>query len=183
MAPKKATSGRLLGLAVAFFGAMVIVGAGRFEASTERLVGNLLIVGNSLSFSIYLVISRRLLAKYRPLTVVSWTFIFGTLGILPFGAATLAHQAGQVDGSGWLAVAYIALFPTVCTYFLNVFALRRAPSSLVAIYIYLQPVIGALMAAVKLHERPSLGTFIGAGLIGCGTWLVTRAAALSRQTR
>jgi drug/metabolite transporter (DMT)-like permease len=180
---ERATPARLIGLAVAFSGAMVIVGAGRFEASTERLIGNLLIVGNSLSFSIYLVISRRLLAKYRPMTVVCWTFIFGTLFIMPFGVTSLVHQAGQVDGSGWTAIAYIALFPTVGTYFLNVFALKRAPSSLVAIYIYLQPIVGALMAALKLHERPSAATFAGAGLIGCGTWLVTRAAAQARQTR
>jgi drug/metabolite transporter (DMT)-like permease len=177
-----ATPAKVLGLAVAFAGAMVIVGVDGFQAGSGRLLGNLLIVGNSLSFSIYLVISRRLLAKYRPMTVVTWTFILGSLGVLPFGGLALAQHAAQVNASGWLAVLYIVLFPTVSTYFLNVYALKRAPSSLVAIYIYLQPVMGALMAAVKLHERPSAATFAGAGLIGCGTWLVTRAAQRA-QTR
>jgi drug/metabolite transporter (DMT)-like permease len=177
---ERATPAKVLGLTVAFSGAMVIVGAGRFEAGNGRLLGNLFIVGNSLSFAIYLVISRRLLAKYRPMTVVSWTFIFGSLGVLPFGGLALARGAAQVDVGGWMAIAYIVLFPTVGTYFLNVFALKRVPSSLVAIYIYLQPVLGATMAAVKLHERPSGATFVGAGLIGCGTWLVTRAAQRAR---
>jgi len=171
-----ATLPKVLGLSVACLGALVIVGAGRFEASGGHLYGNLLLVGNSLSFSIYLVISRRLLAKYSTMTVVAWTFVFGTLGILPFGARALVGAAPHLSATAWACVAYIVLFPTVGTYFLNMFALRRVPSSLVAIYIYLQPVLGGLLAAATLGERPSAGTFIGGALIGGGIWLVTREA-------
>jgi len=179
----------VIGLLVACVGALVIVGAGRFghsslvgpstivdEAGGGRLLGNLLIVGNSLSFSIYLVISRRLLAKYSPMTVVAWTFVFGALGILPFGAPSLVAAAPHLSQRAWLCVAYIVLFPTVGTYFLNLFALQKVPSSLVAIYIYVQPVVGALMAAAALGERPSASTFVGGALIGGGIWLVTREA-------
>lgn len=172
-----ATLAKVVGLAVACVGAMVIVGAGRFEAGGGRLVGNLLIVLNSLSFSIYLVISRRLLAKYRPMTVVAWTFLFGALGILPFGARDFVATAPHLSRTAWLAIAYIVAFPTVGTYFLNMFALQKVPASLVAIYIYLQPVVGALLAAAMLGERPSAGTFAGGALIALGIWLVTREAA------
>ncbi|HEX6836780.1 MAG TPA: DMT family transporter [Polyangia bacterium] len=175
-----ATLAKVIGLAVACVGAMVIVGAGRFEAGGGRLLGNLLIVGNSLSFSIYLVISRRLLAKYSPMTVVAWTFVFGALGILPFGAPSLVATAPHLSQKAWLCVAYIVLFPTVGTYFLNMFALQKAPASLVAIYIYVQPVVGALMAAAMLGERPSPSTFVGGALIGAGIWLVTREARRMR---
>jgi drug/metabolite transporter (DMT)-like permease len=178
-----ATPLKVLGLVVAFGGAMVIVGWQRFDTRTGQLLGNLLIVANSLSFSIYLVISRRLLARYRPLTVVTWTFVFGTLGILPFGARQLVAEVPSLSAGAWLAIGYIALFPTVGTYFLNVFALKRAPASLVAIYIYLQPVVGALLAAAKLHERPSPATFAGAALIAGGTALVTRAAVAAQAAR
>ncbi len=184
-----ATLPKIVGLAVACAGAMAIVGAGRFghsplgvpstmvdEAGGGRLLGNLLIVCNSLSFSIYLVISRRLLAKYSAMAVVAWTFVFGTLGILPFGARDLVAAAPHVSARGWLCVAYIVLFPTVGTYFLNLFALKRVPASLVAIYIYVQPVVGALLGAAVLGERPTAGTFAGGALIGAGIFLVTREA-------
>jgi drug/metabolite transporter (DMT)-like permease len=171
-----ATVGKLVGLGVACLGALTIVGAGRFQSGGDRLVGNLLVVLNSLSFSIYLVISRRLLAKYRPLTVVTWTFVFGTLGVLPFGALPLIHAAPSLSAATWWRIAYIVVSPTVGTYFLNMYALRRAPASLVAIYIYVQPIVGALMAAVTLDERPSADTFIGGAFIGTGIWLVSREA-------
>ncbi|HZS35335.1 MAG TPA: DMT family transporter [Polyangia bacterium] len=173
---ERATAARLIGLLVAFAGAMAIVGAGRFEAGGTRLLGNLLIVCNSLSFSIYLVISRPLLARYSTLTVITWTFIFGAIGVIPFGAKGLIEHAPALHATTWLAVAYIAIFPTVGTYFLNSYALKRAPSSLVAIYIYLQPVMGALMAAKWLHETSTIATLIGGLLIGFGIALVNWSA-------
>jgi drug/metabolite transporter (DMT)-like permease len=176
-----ATLAKIFGLAVACIGAMVIVGAGRFTGGGGRLVGNLLVTLNSLSFSIYLVISRRLLAKYKAMTVVSWTFVFGTLGILPFGIGPLVRAAPTLTAPTWGCVLFIALFPTVGTYFLNMFALRRAPASLVAIYIYVQPIVGALMAAAMLGERPSGDTYVGGLLIGGGIWLVTREARRARR--
>jgi drug/metabolite transporter (DMT)-like permease len=176
-----ATQKKLAGLVVACVGALTIVGASRFDPSGRALVGDLLIVGNSLSFSIYLVISRRILTTYSPMTVVSWTFVFGALGILPFGAHTLAAAAPHLSAQTWTCIGYIVLFPTVGTYFLNTFALQKVPSSLVAIYIYLQPIVGALLAAAALGERPAPSTFAGAALIGLGIWLVTREARRVRQ--
>jgi drug/metabolite transporter (DMT)-like permease len=178
-----ATLPKVSGLAVACIGAMAIVGAGRFESGGGRLAGNLLVVANSLSFSIYLVISRRLLTKYAPMTVVAWTFVFGMMGILPFGAHDLAMAAPHLSHRAWLCILYIVLFPTVGTYFLNMFALKRVPASLVAIYIYVQPIVGALLGAAVLGERPSPSTFYGGALIGCGIWLVTRDARRMRSAR
>jgi drug/metabolite transporter (DMT)-like permease len=176
-----ATPKKLAGLVVACVGALTIVGASRFDPSGRALVGDLLIVGNSLSFSIYLVISRRILTTYSPMTVVSWTFVFGALGILPFGAHTLAAAAPHLSARTWTCIGYIVLFPTVGTYFLNTFALQKVPSSLVAIYIYLQPIVGALLAAAALDERPAPSTFAGAALIALGIWLVTREARRVRH--
>jgi drug/metabolite transporter (DMT)-like permease len=143
-------------------------------------VGNLLIMLNSLAFSIYLVISRPLLARYRTITVITWTMGLGALGVLPFGAGNLAAHAPTLTVGAWVALAYIALFPTVGTYFLNGYALRRAPASLVAIYIYVQPLIGALLAALLLGERPTGSTGLGGLCIGIGIFLVNRAALASR---
>jgi drug/metabolite transporter (DMT)-like permease len=171
---EQATSAKLLGLAVAFAGALTIVGVDRLESG--RLIGNLLVVANSLSFAVYLVISRKLLAKYRTMTVITWTFLFGALGVFPFGARDLFAAAPHLSTGAWLRLSYLVLFPTVGTYFLNAFALKRAPSSLVATYIYLQPVVGALLAAWRLDERPQTATWLGGVLIALGIWFVSAEA-------
>lgn len=178
-----ATLPKLTGLLVALCGALWIVGASQLLHGGRHFVGDLLVMLNSLSFSIYLVLSRRLLARYSPLTVLVWTFVFGALGILPFGTHALFLEAPRLSARGLGCVAYIVLFPTVGTYFLNVFALQKVPSSLVAIYIYIQPVVGAFLAAAMLDERPSPTTFAGGALIGAGIWMVTKEARRQRAVR
>ena len=92
----------MLGLAVAFAGAMAIVGAGRFEAGGARLVGNLLIVANSLSLLDLPGHLPRSAQPLSPLTVVTWTLIFGAIGVLPFGAVDLCRHAPTLSAAaGW----------------------------------------------------------------------------------
>lgn len=175
-----ATTAKLVGLAVAFGGALAIVGLDHFESGGAHMLGNFLVVLNSLSFSIYLVISRGLLARYRTLTVIAWTFLFGAIGVLPFGARDLIAHLPTLWPVTWATLIYVVLFPTVGTYFLNSYALKRAPSSLVAIYIYLQPVVGALIAGMVLHDELHASVLAGGVLIAVGIFLVNRDSLAAR---
>ena len=66
--------------------------------------------------------------------------------------------------------------PSVGAYSLTQLGLRRAESSLVATYIYLQPMFATLGAVIILHEplRPQAG--LAAALIFMGVWVSTRPA-------
>ncbi len=57
----------------------------------------------------------------------------------------------DVSGEAWLWVAYIVVFPTILTYLLNLWALKRVSSNLVAVYIYLQPLFAAAVAPLVLE--------------------------------
>jgi drug/metabolite transporter (DMT)-like permease len=147
-----ATPLKWAGIAVAASGAVYLVGTG---AATGSALGNLLALLNVASYSVYLVISRGLLRRYDALTVITWVFIFGTLGILPWGIIPLAQQIGGVSAGTWAIVAFIVLLPTVGAYYLNVYALKRVESSLVSVFVYLQPVLTAVLAVPILHEHVS----------------------------
>jgi drug/metabolite transporter (DMT)-like permease len=173
MRRERATPRKFFGLGVALAGALLLTGIARFRGE-GAWIGNALVVANSLSYAIYLVISRDLLTRYRTLTVVAFTFLFGCVGVLPFGARHFVAAAPTLQFQHIEALSYIVLFPTVGTYFLTAFALARVPSSLVAIYIYLQPVVGALLAWAILAERPGIETLLAAALIFVGIWMVSR---------
>jgi drug/metabolite transporter (DMT)-like permease len=64
--------------------------------------------------------------------------------------------------------------PTVGAYLLTQIALRRAEPSLVATYIYLQPILAALGAMAILGERPGARTATAAALIFGGVFLSGR---------
>ncbi len=171
---EQATPLKLLGLAVALAGALALAGVGRFRGGDPRaMVGNGLVLLNSLSYSIYLVLSRDVLGRYRTLTVVALTFAVGAIGVLPFGVRGFLAVAPTMPRAAWGALGYIVAFPTVGTYLLTAVALRRVPSSLVAVYIYLQPIVGALVAWRVLGERPgwdtlaaAAGIFLGIAAVG-----------------
>lgn len=149
---RKETATRLkwAGIAVAGSGAVWLVGAG---ARAGSALGNLLALLNVAAYSVYLVISRGLLRKYDALTVITWVFTFGALGMLPWGLRPLVREIGHLHAESWAVLAFIVALPTVGAYWLNVFALKRVESSVVSVFVYLQPVITALVAIPFLHEH------------------------------
>ena len=166
MARKETATGlKWVGIGLAGAGALYLVGVGLGSGSG---VGNLLAFLNVASYSVYLVISRGLLRRYDALTVITWVFVFGTVGMLPWGAGAAAREVGGMSAAAWAVLAWIVVFPTVGAYYLNVFALKRVESSVVSVFVYLQPVLTALMAVPILGERPSPRLIPAALLIFAG---------------
>lgn len=164
----KETATRLkwTGIAVAASGAVYLVSAR--GAGMGSAPGNLLALLNVASYSVYLVISRGLLRRYDALTVITWVFVFGTIGIIPWGIAPLLREIGHARPATWAAMAFIIVFPSVGAYWLNVYALKRVESSVVSVFVYLQPVITALIAVPTLHEHVSARLVPAALLIFSG---------------
>jgi drug/metabolite transporter (DMT)-like permease len=170
-----ATGGKWLGIGFAAVGALYLVGAG---AGLDETIGNLLVVLNVLAFSIYLVISRDILSRYSPLTVITWVFVFGALGMTPIGWGAMVAEVGRLSLVTWLAVAWIVLIPTVGAYYLNQWALQRVEASVVAVFAYLQPIGTALLAMPLLGERPGWRLIPAAALIFLGVGIT---AVLGRK--
>lgn len=189
---ERATRGRLAGLGIALGGALIVTAFGRPARGVLELrlgVGELCLIGNSSVYALYLVLSRPLFQRYRTDTAISWIFVFGAITLLPLGAVAALREIPVAPLAARLSLLYILVAPTVGAYFLNGYALRRAPSSLVAVYIYAQPVVAALLASALLDERISGATLVGGALIGVGIALVTisgrsaRGAGTSRGDR
>jgi drug/metabolite transporter (DMT)-like permease len=164
---------RALGVAVALVGGAMLVGAERFDGS--RLVGNLMLVGNTASYGVYLVLARETVAKLGALRTVAWVMVLGGLEALPFTLApTFAVDWAALPPEAWAAVAFVVLGPTVLTYLLNAWALGRAPSSLVAAYVYAQPPIAALASWWLLDILPGGRVVLAGAIIVVGLALATR---------
>jgi drug/metabolite transporter (DMT)-like permease len=168
------TRARLGGVAVGLAGAIVTVVGGELGGRGD-LVGNLLIVANSLAYASYLVLGRAVLLRHDPWTVITWVVGLGAIMVVPFGARDAAAAIPVLSGDTWAAIAWIVVVATVGTYGVNAWALARAPATLVATYVYVQPVVGAALAAVVLGERPGWTTVTGGALIAAGVWMVARA--------
>ena len=173
-----ATRAKWIGIALAGSGALMLVGAGVGEGS---VAGNLLALCNVASYSVYLVISRGLLKRYHALTVITWVFAFGVVGMLPWGLLPVVREVGSMGADTWVALAYIVVGPTVAAYYLNLWASRRVEASLVSTFVYLQPVMTALLAVPLLHERISWTMIPAMALIFAGVSVAIRAGRTRRS--
>lgn len=177
---ERSSRGKWLGIGLAGAGALYLVG---IELGSGSALGNLLALLNVVCYSSYLVVSRRMLQRYDPLTVITWVFVFGVAGIAPWGLPSLLAESGPVSGATWATLAWIVALPTVAAYYLNVWALKRVESSVVAVYVYLQPVVTALLAGPVLGERLSPRILPAAGLIFAGVSLTAWTGRAARRRR
>ncbi|MFN7143836.1 MAG: DMT family transporter [Myxococcota bacterium] len=152
---------------------MVYLVLGKDPTGRASVLGDLLIFGNASVYAAYLVLSRDLLARNAPLSVLPWLFTWGLLTGLPFTG--LPSFAGATPEAS-LAAGFIVLGPTIASYWLNLFALRTVPASVVALFIYLQPSIAAALAVPLLGEQPTLRLGVSAALTFAGVWLAQRAS-------
>ena len=171
---------RITGLKV--FGILLgAIGAGGLIAYGEEVAmggnvwkGNLMIFINATSYAIYLVIVKRLLSRYHPITVVKWIFTFGLLYIIPFSYEGLLETNFQSFPTRiWLAVVYVLLATTFLAYLLNAFALSRVNPSIVSIYIYLQPLLATVVAMFAGSDQLSSVKLIAAAFIFTGVYMVS----------
>ena len=165
----------LIGVLLSAAGVLYLVNPLHADFSGQTTLGNILILTNSFLYALYIVISKRLIERYGALNVVTWIFLVGLLITIPVGIYSLQREnLAAISAQVWVAIAFIIIFPTVVAYYLNAWALTRVPPSLVAIYIYLQPLIAFGLAPVLLGESWSWRTIVATILIFGGVALVTR---------
>jgi len=165
----------LIGVLLSAAGVLYLVNPLHADLSGHSTLGNVLILTNSFLYALYLVISKNLVERYGALNVVTWIFLVGSLITVPVGIYSLQREnLAAISATVWIAVAFIIIFPTVTAYYLNAWALSRVPPSLVAIYIYLQPLIAFGFAPLILGESWSWRTIVAAVMIFGGVALVTR---------
>jgi drug/metabolite transporter (DMT)-like permease len=179
---EETTSRAVGGMVLAGAGALVLLNAESFEWSSRYFRGDLLILSNGFSYSIYLVLSRPILARYRPLTFTAAVFRWGTLPIVLVAIpALIRFNPSAVSPIAWWSLAAIIVLCTVVPYLLNSWALARTHASRVAAYVFLQPVIAATLAVVVLGERPGWRTLVAAALIFGGLAVSLRPARAPRR--
>jgi len=163
---------RLVGVALALAGALTLARMDGLAVSDRALWGNVALVGNTLSYAAYLVLARPLAERMGGAAMVTWAFAFGALEALPMTApALLDAPLAALSAATWAAVAFIILGATVGTYALNAYALARADSSVVAVYIYVQPIVSASAAWLILDRLPGGNTVVAGALIALGVAL------------
>ena len=170
----KASLRHFLGILLAAAGVIYLVDPLRADFSAQTTLGNLLLVASSFSYGAYIAVSRNLFHRYGALNVITWIFQIAALFTIPIAVYSWNTEGLRTVSAGlFLAVAYIILVPTVGAYYLNSWAIIRVPPSVVAVYIYLQPLLAFGLAPLVLRESWNSRTIVACALIFAGVAVVT----------
>lgn len=167
---------RALGLSLGIAGAgLLIMEGGRSKEGSDVVTGNILVLLNAVFYSFYFVFVKPLMSRYSPFQIIRWMFTLGSLVIVPVGWAEFT----RVDWSAFTlsqsaAVVFVVLGATFLAYLLNIHGLRHLNASAAGSYIYLQPLIAALVAVLFLDESFTPLKGLSALLIFSGVFLVNR---------
>ena len=143
-------------------------------AAETSLFGILMIILNSLSFSLYLGIFKPLIGKYSVVTFMKWIFLFAFMVSAPFSLGEIASLDLSVIPTIQLAeLAYLIFCATFITYFLIPVGQKRIRPTLVSMYSYVQPIIAIVISITVGMEVLTWQKVLAAVLVFGGVVVVS----------
>jgi len=168
---------KIIGIGLGLGGALMLTLSNSNAASDyapDPLWGNILVGINAASYGVYLIMIKPLAKKYHPITIMKWNFGIGLLFVLPFGIQqSLEVNWQMMPYEIMLVIAFVLFFVTFVNYLLNAIALTVVSPAVVGAYIYLQPVLTALIAVIGGHDNLTLTITVSSLLIFAGVYLVS----------
>ena len=170
------------GVAMSFAGVIFLifnsVHSGGADFTTP--MGYVLLLLNSLSFSLYLGIFRPLISKYSVVTFMKWMFLYSLLLSLPFSLKGLVStDYAAIPGNVKWEIGYLIFFATFVAYFLIPFGQKYLRPTVVSMYTYLQPIIAAIVSIWIGMDTLTWQKILATVFVVGGVVLVNRSRAAS----
>ena len=162
--------------------ACVVFGGARVAAGGESLLGNLLILGGALCWSLFTVSLKPFMHRSHPLHLAALTMTGGALPLLIVASGPLARTDwSAVPAAGWGAVLYSGLLGMVVAYLLYNAGVRAYGPTRTAMFGNLQPIIALVVAWAwpTLREVPTPWQVVGAVTIVSGLLLARAQDAVA----
>ncbi len=138
------------GVILSFCGIIYLIlhSTGTVGGVTEtKPIGLILMILNSLCFSLYLGIFKPIIQKYSVITFMKWIFLFSLLLSLPFSGQELIQiNYMALPKPVLFDLGFLILFATFISYFLIPFGQKRIRPTLVSMYSYVQPIIAIFLS-------------------------------------
>jgi len=166
----------ILGVFLAIFGTVIItfIGTQNLILKVTYFAGVFAIFLAAISAAFYSILGKRLLEKYNTLSILSFSFLFGSFGLMPFFDNSIFSELLNLSIIGWITLLSLGIFSTVLAYFLWFTALEIKRVSEVAVYIYFIPFLSTIISYFLLHEKITLWFVVGGAFIILGVTIVDR---------
>ena len=164
------------GVAISFAGIIYLSVSRTSAAGTTEtsLFGILMLILNSLSFSMYLGIFKPLIGKYSVVTFMKWIFLFAFVVSAPFSAREIVTlDWSAIPAIQFAELAFLIFCATFITYFLIPVGQKRIRPTLVSMYSYVQPIIAIVISITVGMEMLTWSKVLAAVMVFGGVVVVS----------
>ncbi|HXW76524.1 MAG TPA: EamA family transporter, partial [Candidatus Eremiobacteraceae bacterium] len=171
----------IAGLMIGVVGCVVLVGAP--GSSNVPLIGAAVVALGSFLWAAGSIYSRTARLPSDSFLALGMEMLCG--GVMLFAGAALSGEFGRfhlaaVTSASWIAFVYLIFIGGIAGFWAYLWLIRNAPTSLVATYAYVNPVVAVILGALILHEHLSLQTLLGGSIIVAAVALIVTSTAAKR---
>ncbi len=174
---ERITFNKALGVFLGFVGALILVlfGAEIRQDAPNILLGNTLFILNATAYATYLIVAKKLVAKYHPFTLMKWLFTIALLINLPFTLPEfLEIQWANMPLWVYGTLSFVIIGTTFCTYLFNIFAMTQLKASTIGAFIYIQPLFGIIFALIAGKDSLTMVKVGATVLVLSGVYLASK---------
>jgi drug/metabolite transporter (DMT)-like permease len=172
---ERITRRQLMALIVSLLGVLVVINPQSANLSPDLFWGNVILVGAAITWALYSVLVRLTSQGLPLLTGTMIFFVGGLLVSVPAAGFELQHTAvGEINSSVVFGVLYLGVISTALAMYLWNKAFAMLKAGVASLTFFAQPLVGAGLGALFLHEELSILYLVGGALIGLGLWLAAR---------
>ena len=156
--------------------AMLLAGPRSLDRLPEGFVlGVFSALGAGLSYAVYTLTAKGLLARAAPLPLAAATFTLAAALLTP--VLLLEREIMRPLAAGWPLLLYLGLVPTAVAYLLFSAGLKRVPATAAGIATLLEPLTASALGVLAFGERLGAWGWAGAALLLAALILLARERA------
>ena len=172
---EKLSARKLLSLALAFGGCVLVSGIGSGGLTAKGL---LLGLGSGIGYGLYSILGTIALRRYSSYTVTAYTFLIAALGSWLVRSPAGSFAVFQAAPAPPLPLALFLLLTGVVTavlpFLFYTLGLQRMEASRAAILACVEPLVATLLGILVFAEAPTVASILGIVLILGAVFLLSR---------
>lgn len=171
---EKVTSRKVIGCIIGFIGVVLVNVSGEGIDTSMSLLGEGFIFFSTVAYAFSSVVMKYYSKTENPVMLSGYQFVFGGLVMMTAGALFGGNVTG-FDTASIAMLMYLA-FISAGAYTIWSLLLKYNPVSKVAVFGFMNPVIGVILSAIVLDEMSSLGAncIISLALVCLGIYIVNK---------
>lgn len=171
---EKPGRGMIIGSLVAFAGVACVIFNSATGAIEINPLGDLLSLGAALGWALYSILLRRLNAVYDAMFITRKVFFYGVLTAVPFlffETETVSPFEAFSNPTVVINLLFLVFGASIMGFYLWSVAVKGLGAVKTNNFLYFQPIVTLVAAAIVFGEHINLIGYIGFSLILLGLWL------------